>query len=236
VLTVLGDMGMTKENEAVRRGCEFMLEHQCEDGAFRRKRKKSGHGWVLEGSSEICTHARIVRFLIQFGYGESEVVRRGITWMLAEQREDGMWFCRQEGKRGCLRATIDVLRAAALDAEAANQSGIKKGARAVVELLMLPRMSRFHIGERWGMWEELKYPYFGFSLISALNVLAKLGWTMEEPKIDAAVGYLLDRQLGDGGWPMDACWPDAPIDFGQPGEPNKWLTLDVMRVLKKLMG
>ena len=95
-------------------------------------------------------------------------------------------------------------------------------------------MSRYHVGDAWGTWECLKYPYFGFSVISALDALARLGYTLEEPKIAAAVAYLLSRQLPDGTWPLDDSWPRSPIDFGQPGEPNKWLTLDALRVVKLL--
>jgi len=86
----------------------------------------------------------------------------------------------------------------------------------------------------WGTWECLKYPYFGFSVISALDALVRLGCTLEEPKIVAAVEYLLSRQLPDGTWPLDDSWPGAPMDFGLPGERNKWLTLDALRVVKLL--
>jgi hypothetical protein len=99
---------------------------------------------------------------------------------------------------------------------------------------MEPRMSRYHVGDTWGTWERLKYPYFGFSVISALDALARLGCTLEQPKIAAAVDYLLSRQLPDGTWLLDENWPRPPIDFGRPGEPNKWLTLDALRVAKLL--
>ncbi len=95
-------------------------------------------------------------------------------------------------------------------------------------------MSRYHVGDAWGMWECLKYPYFGFSVISALDALARLGYAPKESKIDAAVEYLLSRQLPDGTWPMDGSWSRSPIEFGQPDEPNKWLTLDALRVVKLL--
>jgi hypothetical protein len=175
-----------------------------------------------------------VRFLIQFGYANDPRVRKAIDWLLPIQREDGMWFCRDTGRRGCLRAAIDVLRLAALDPQTAAQPRIAQAASAVGELLMEPRMSRYHVGDAWGTWEGLKYPYFGFSVISALDALARLGYTLEESRVGAAVEYLLSRQLPDGTWPLDESWPRSPIDFGQPGEPNKWLTLDSLRVVKLL--
>lgn len=234
VLSVLGDLGLTAENEHIRRACDFMFTHQHENGAFCRRRRVSGQGTVWQEHAGPCTHARIVRFLIQFGFANDPRVRKAIDWLLPIQRDDGMWFCRDTGRRGCLRATIDVLRLAALDPQTAAQPGITRAATAVGELLMEPRMSRYHVGDAWGTWECLKYPYFGFSVISALDALARLGYTPEVPKIAAAVEYLLSRQLPDGTWPLDEGWPRSPIDFGQPDAPNKWLTLDALRVVKLL--
>jgi hypothetical protein len=211
-----------------------MFAHQRESGEFCRRRRVPGQGVVWEEHGEPCTHARIVRFLIQFGYADDPRVRRAIDWLLPFQRDDGMWFCRDAGRRGCLRATIDMLRVAALDPDTAAQPGIAHAAASVCDLLMEPHMSRYHVGEAWGTWEALKYPYFGFSVISALDVLARLGYTMEESKIAAAVAYLLSRQLPDGTWPMDQSWPSPPLDFGRVGEPNKWLTLDALRVIKRM--
>jgi len=234
VLSVLGDLGLTAEEEHVRRACDFMFTNQRENGEFCRRRRVSGQGMVWQKHGEPCTHARIVRFLIQFGYGDDPRVRKAIDWLLPIQRDDGLWFCRGAAGRGCLRATIDVLRLAALDLQTAAQLGIPQAAAAVCDLLMEPRMSRYHVGDAWGTWQCLKYPYFGFSVISALDALARLGYTPEEPKIDTAVDYLLSKQLPDGAWPMDESWSSPPIEFGQPGEPNKWLTLDALRVVKLL--
>jgi hypothetical protein len=234
VLSVLGDLGLTAEEAHVRRACDWMFTHQREDGAFCRRRRVPGQGTVWENDTVPCTHARIVRFLIQFGYAADPRLRKAMDWLLPIQRDDGMWFCRGAVGRGCLRATLDVLRVAALDPQTALRPGIAWAAAAVCDLLMEPRMSRYHVGEAWGAWAGLKYPYFGFSVISALDALARLGYTPDEPKIAAAAAYLLSRQAPDGTWPLDASWPNPPIDFGQTGEPNKWLTLDALRVVKRL--
>jgi hypothetical protein len=234
VLSVLGDLGLTAEDEHIQRGCDFMFTHQRENGAFCRRQRVSGQGMVWQERPEPCTHARIVRFLIQFGYGDDARVHKAVDWLLAIQRDDGMWFCRGAEGRGCLRATIDVLRVAVLDPNTAAHEGIAQAAAAVCDLLMAPRMSRYHVGEAWGTWEGLKYPYFGFSLISALDVLARLGYTLQQPKVAAAAEYLSSRQLPDGTWSLDQSWPHPPLDFGQPDQPNKWLTLDALRALKLL--
>jgi hypothetical protein len=235
VLTMLGDLGLTAAVEQVRLACEFMFAHQRPDGAFYRRRRIPGQGVVWEMRTEPCTQARIVRFLLQFGYGGDERVRQAIAWLLPAQRPDGMWFCRGEGGRGCLRATLDLLRMAALEPQSAAHPGIPRAVKAVSELVMQPRMSRYRVGEGWGTWECLKYPYFGFSLLGALDALARLGCSPSEPGIAAGWEYLLGRQLPGGSWPLDANWPDIPLDFGSPGQPNRWLTLDALRIARLLI-
>jgi squalene cyclase len=234
VLSVLGDMGLSTEYEPIRRGCGFMFAHQRENGAFCRRRHIPGQGMVWQESTEPCTQARIVRFLLQFGYAGNPGVQKAIEWLLPLQRADGMWLCREDGRYGCLRATLDVLCMAVLDPATASLLAISQAAGAVIALLMEPRMSRFHTGEKWGTWECLRYPNIGFTVISALDTLAKLGFAPTEPRIALAVEYLLGRQLSDGRWPMDESLACSPIDFGSAGEANKWITLDAMRVIKRL--
>jgi len=233
VLSVLADLGLTAENEGVRRGCEFIFAFQRGHGGFCRRRRVSGQGIVWDAQPGPCTHARIVRFLVQFGYAGDPRTRAAIDWLLATQRDDGMWLCRNTRGRGCLRATHDVLRVAALDPETAARPAIARAAAAVCDLLMGRRMGRYHVSE---LWAVLEYPYFGYGVISALDALARLGYTLEQPKVAAAMAYLLSRQLPNGTWPLDRSPHRPPFDVGRPGEPNKWLTLDALRVIKLLYG
>ncbi len=113
-LSILADMGLTRENEHIRQGCHYLFTHQRLDGSFCRRRQITGQGLRLEEFPDPCTHARIIRFLIQFGYGDDSRTRKGLAWLVDNQREDGMWLCGRPG-RGCLRATPDFLRATVLD-------------------------------------------------------------------------------------------------------------------------
>jgi hypothetical protein len=230
-LSVLADVGLTAEDERVERGCEYIFTHQRESGAFCRRRRVKGQGIVWDAEPEPCTHARIVRFLIQFGYGDDPRTRRAVDFLLTNHREDGMWDCHRTRRYGCLRATLDVLRAAALDPELATQAAITRAADIVCDLLMEPRMSRYHVDD---LWTVLEYPHFDYGIISALDALAGLGRVPEEPKIAKAMEYLLSRQLSDGTWPLDQSPRRPPLDFGPPGEPSKWVTLDALRVIKLL--
>jgi hypothetical protein len=185
VLSVLADLWLTAENEHVQLGCAFLFAHQRENGGFCRRRHIRGRGNVWEAQAEPCTQARIVHFLIQFGYGDGPRTRAAMSWLLATQRDDGMWLCSWAGGRhGCLRATLDYLRAAVLDPQAAAYPATIRAVAVVCDLLMEPRMGRYHVGD---LWTILEYPYFGYSVISALDALARCGCTLE-PEFDSSLG------------------------------------------------
>jgi hypothetical protein len=229
VLSVLADLGLTATNVNVRRGCEYMFTFQRDHGGFCRRRRVQGRGIVWDRHPGPCTHARIVRFLIQFGYADHPRTQAAVDYLLDTQRPDGMWHCHQAHRYGCLRATLDALRVAVLIPEMAARAAIGRSAAVLCDLLMEPRMARYHVPD---LWAVLEYPYFDYGVISALDALAQLGFTLDQPKVALALEYLLSRQLPDGCWPLDHLPRKTPFDVGQPGERNKWLTLDALRVIK----
>ena len=233
-LTVLADLGLTAEDAGVRRGCEFMFDCQRESGAFCRRRRVAGRGVMWREDTAPCNQARTLRFLTLFGYGEDARVRAGFEWLMGAQRPDGMWMCsRSDVRRGCLRATLDGLRAGVLCPDVAKLEGIHRAAEVVAGLLMEPRMSRYHSG---GRWETLQYPTFGFSVLDALDALGALGYTVEDERVARARDYVLSRQLAGGTWPLDEEIRRPPADFGRAGEPSKWITLGAMCGLKRVYG
>lgn len=50
----------------------------------------------------------------------------------------------------------------------------------------------------------------------------------------AGLDYLRSRQQPEGMWSLDKRPYRLHFDVGQPGEPNKWLALDALRVIKLL--
>ncbi len=226
-LSALGEMGLAVADDGIRQACEYMFAHQGDDGAFRRARQSTGKAETVPMP---CTHARIVRFLVRFGLGDDPRTQRAMDWLLATERPDGGWLCDRSG-RGCLRATIDYLRAAALVPALAATPTTARAAEWVYRLLLEPGMGRYHVEDAW---TEFSYPEFGYSLLGALDGLTRLGYGPDRPKVAAAVQAILDKQDADGRWRMDYVARRPPADFGPAGAPNKWVTLEAVRVIKRL--
>jgi len=68
VLSVLADFGLTKENQNIKRACEYILNHQRDNGAFCRRRRIQNIALVWKTKSDTYTHDSIIRLLIQFSY------------------------------------------------------------------------------------------------------------------------------------------------------------------------
>jgi hypothetical protein len=98
---------------------------------------------------------------------------------------------------------------------------------------MEPRIGRYLVGD---MWTILEYPPVGYGVISALDALVRLGYTLKQDKIALAMEYLLSRQTPSGTWPLDQSAPNPPFDVGQPGKPSKRLTLDALRLVRLLVA
>ena len=91
--------------------------------------------------------------------------------------------------------------------------------------------SRYHVGIPW---TTLQWPPFDYSLPTTLDSLAQLGYTLDHPRIAEATDYLLSRQLADGSWPLDQTSSRPPFDPGPQGQPNKWVTLQVLKALRSI--
>ena len=111
-------------------------------------------------------------------------------------------------------------------------------------------------------WTRLHFPLFYFyDILHGLRVLADLGYGGDE-RVSDALQLIKQKQLADGTWPMESTYvnalrwnylkdpatgawheerrentaviPEIYHHLGKVGERNPWITLNVLRILKKL--
>lgn len=111
-------------------------------------------------------------------------------------------------------------------------------------------------------WTRLHFPlFYYYDILHGLRVLADLGYAKDE-RIKDALELLQSKRLPDGTWPMEgtflesikgnlvkdptsgewkrvtgqgtACIPNVYSSLGPMGSPNPWVTLNALRVLKKV--
>jgi len=111
-------------------------------------------------------------------------------------------------------------------------------------------------------WTKLHFPLFYFyDILHGLRVLADLGYGSDE-RVSDALQLIKQKQLADGTWPMESTYvnalrwnyvkdpttgawheerrentaviPEIYHQIGRVGDRNAWITLNVLRTLRKL--
>jgi hypothetical protein len=83
-------------------------------------------------------------------------------------------------------------------------------------------------------WLKLGFPQFFYDILRGLDVVTRLGYS-EDERISDALGVLLGKQGEDGRWILEST-PSGRMqtNLEQKGKPSKWITLNALRVLKRV--
>jgi hypothetical protein len=84
-----------------------------------------------------------------------------------------------------------------------------------------------------GNWWKFGFPVFYVTdLLQVVEALAVLGYG-HDPRLSRALAIIREKQAENGRWTLDYDYSGKTwVDFGLKKEPNKWVTLRALRVLK----
>ncbi|KAF1994227.1 terpene synthase [Amniculicola lignicola CBS 123094] len=86
-------------SERVRRGCQFFIDRQMEDGGWGETYKScETDTWVNHARSQVVQTAWVVIALLAAEFPEKEPVRRAVRMMMGRQQQNGEW--KQEAIEG----------------------------------------------------------------------------------------------------------------------------------------
>ncbi|ROR67418.1 hypothetical protein [Agrococcus jenensis] len=187
----------------------------------------------FDGEVEPCINAALVTNAVYYGVDVAPVVER----LLGERMEDGGWNCEQE--RGSVRSSFDttiaVLEALAAFERISEDPRVPE-ARRSGEAYLLKRslLRRRSTGEliSEGYRAFAFPPRWHYDALRALEHFRAVGAAPDE-RMAEAIELVRAKRRDDGTWPLDARHGgDARIDYGEVGEPNRWITLPALRVLR----
>lgn len=234
-LSALADLGMPADDPRVSVACELLLERTELPGegfCGRQTKPRVPHECGQGASLFLFNH---------FGYGADKRVKAAVEWLLANQMLDGGWNCAHNPKgRLQVDGAIHMGHACSLDQPHHKSSlfstmAVLKGLatmrrppkRAIargVEFILEHRVHRARTSRRaiYRWPPPLHFLGGGYDGLQPLRVLVMAG-ASPDARLDEALTYLESRDQ-DGRWPAD----DAP------GEPNKWITVHALHVLRAL--
>ncbi len=219
-LAVLGDLGLTREDDRVSNAVEHMLRlHLMPDGGFSP--------WGPPKPSHFCSTGIMVRTLLQLGYVDDGRTWGGIDWLLAAQLGAGGWDCHRPPE-----STLDGWEAmaafAAIPPNRRNREvreSIRRGAEFYLSRGLL------HEGARYPRWYDLHYPWhYWYDVLVGLDFLTALGHGAD-PRAQVALDLLRSKRSSDGRWALDGV--NGKLRLEAPGRPSKMITFLALRVLQR---
>ena len=222
-LGVLGLLYMlgVEPDERTTAGCDSFLRFcQHESGGFSMvKTRRSG---IFP-----CTTGPHLPMLVYFGLGDARRVRQAFAFVIEDAGRDDALDCGRYQHQDCLWGAIASLNGlAVLPAEMCSP-----GSEAVVRRLADALLDAEYDFEG----EHKRWLTFGvpraWDLLSALRVLAAHGYG-RDPRFRPLLDRVLARQDAQGRWLCGSASRTWPLE--KRNRPSKWVTLDAVRLLKRV--
>lgn len=250
-LIALAEAGATP-TAPIRAQCEYLLTHSQEprDGGFSMNAAaRTGGGRISEVIP--CLTGNVVWAMIRLGYPDDPRVRRGLEWLARFMRfNDGVEcdpqvppYNRYEmcwGAHTCHMGVVKALKALLAVPERDWSADMSRMVNEGVEYLLA-----HHIHKQSHNTRRLSKPgwlKFGFPLmyqtdvLEILDILTALG--VRDDRMEEAVGVVRSKRDETGRWRAENTYGGdrSLVPFNRIGEPDKWITLRAMRVLRRYDG
>ena len=201
--------------------------------------------WAQEAIREgemTCLTGNICKALIQMGYADDCRVHRALDWLVEVQNIDGGWLCPYwkahiKDKHGCFMGTITPLDAFSELPSKYMTDYMRETIERGVEFLLMHRLYKAdHHNYRIinESWLKLSFPSFFYDILRGLSVVTKLGYG-EDHRLDDAYELLLQKQNQEGQWILEST-PSGRMqtNIEPKGKPSKWITLNALKVIKRI--
>jgi hypothetical protein len=155
--------------------------------------------------------------------------------LFERQRDDGRWNCKVGSDRSSFHTTISVLEGLLEYERAIGGDPTVKASRERAHEYLLERrlMYSLRTGELVNpRWLLMSFPpRWHYDVLRGLDYLRDAG-ANTDPRCDEAVEMVRSKRRADGTWPLQGRHAGkVHFEMESPGEPSRWNTLRVLRVL-----
>ena len=251
----LEQLGADPTDSRVQAACEYVLDHsQAPEGGF----SSSGSHLVQPPPNYHaihCLNGNLVRALVGLGRLGDRRLARAIEWQARAITGEGpigfhasgttgpTFACASNGGQSCAWGAVKaVLALASVQADRRSplvHRALEQGAAFL--LSRDPLVADYPMG--WGEpapsveWRRLGFPLgYVADVLQNLEALCAAGYA-KDARLGRAVEWVLSRQDANGRWRNQRAYNRKIwVDFERQGQPSKWVTLRVCRVLRQVLA
>ena len=246
----LDELGADSTDPRVRAGAEYVLAHsQSPSGGFGASGVER---FPPPPSAAIhCLNGNLLRALLGFGYLDDPRVQRSVDWQARSITGEGFssyyrsgtsgadFACAANGGLPCAWGAVKALLALARIPTERRAPHVQRAIDRAAELLLSrdPAIADYPMaygnGKPNASWWKLGFPHgYVTEILQSLEALVAVG-RGGDPRLHAALDWLLSQQNGDGRWLNRYAYHGKTwVDFEKQGTPSKWVTLRACKVLK----
>ncbi len=219
VLALLYMLGVPPD-ERTAAGCDSLLKN-CQN-------KNGGLSLVKALRSGIfpCTTGEHLPFLVYFGLGEDPRVRAAFRFVVETMTAEEALYCGRYVHKYCLWGAIAALNGLAVLPTDMRSEKSERVAQRLADALL---DARYDFEGEHKRWLTFGVPRV-WDLLSALKALAAHGYA-RDARFTPLLKLILERQDDQGRWRCGSVSRTWPVE--RRGQASKWVTLDVLRVLKR---
>lgn len=218
VLAILHMLGV-EPDERTAAGCDSFLRFcQHESGGFSMV--KTRHSGIFP-----CTTGEHLPFLVYFGLGDDPRVRRAFAFLVEAMSSGDALDCGRYQHQDCLWGAIAALNGLAVLPADMRSRQSEQVVRRLADALL---DADYDFEGEHKRWLTFGVPR-AWDLLSALRALAAHGYG-HDPRFAPLLDRLLAGQDEGGRWLCGSVSRTWPLE--KRNRPSKWITLDVLRLLK----
>ncbi len=230
--------GMDKRHLAIQKADSYLFSRQTRDGDFRG----------IYGTQYTPNYsAAIMELLIKAGYYADMHIENGFQWLLSIRQNDGGWAIPLRTiaiklNTGILKKKVvepnrakpfsHLVTGVVLRAFAAHEKyRCSEAAKTAGELLASRFFEKDTYPDRQSaeFWLKFSYPFWFTDLLSSLDSLSLVGFTVDNPQIARALEWFRMRQRENGEWKLT-------LLRNKDRYLGLWISLAICRVFKRFYG
>jgi hypothetical protein len=250
-LILLAQLGASaKQNEYIALACSYLLDHALTAGG---QISMSG---TPSGTID-CLQGNMCWALTELGYDDPrldlayEWMARSVTGegvAPAHEKEASLRFyagkcgplfcCGANNKMPCAWGAAKVMLAFSVSPKERRTPLIESAIQQGVDFLFSVDPAQANYPSGWndkpsGNWWKFGFPVFYVTdILQIVEALVGLGYS-HDPRLANALALIHEKQDENGRWHLEYDYSGKTwVDFGPKKEPNQWVTLRALRVLK----
>jgi hypothetical protein len=190
--------------------------------------------------SDVCVNGMVLNYASYFKVKE-DYLTSVVDFLLSEKMKDGGFNC-QSNRKGAVHSSLHTTLSVLEGIHEYDSGGylyrvdeLRKAKLEAQEFILVHKLFRSDKTGKIINSNFLKLPYPGrwyYDILKALDYF-QMANAKYDNRMDEAIEIILNKRTKDGRWKLASNHPgQTHFEMEHPGEPSRWNTLRVLRVLR----